>query len=287
MGVFGRAALVLQCANLVVATLAVISCSPAGKEELPVARVYDKYLYPSDLAGVVPAGVAGADSVQIIHSYIDNWVRQAVILNKAERNMAASEPDLQRQVNDYKNSLLIYHYEEALVNEQLDTLVTEDELRSYYEENRQNFLLARDVYRVAYAELGDNAPDRQEIKGKLLNPSPEEVDELTRYCLLHASRYSLTDTSWYGFGDLADLLPVEEIGEGNIAPGRVFEIKNKNTVFLIAFRELRKKDSVSPFGMEKRNIRHLILNQRRLDLLSAMEKEVFDEALQNNDFEIY
>src|SRR3546814_20976693 len=75
---------------------------------------------------------------------------------------------------------------------------------------------------------------------------------------------------------MAAFLPVETIGEENIAPGRVFEIKNKNTVFLIAFRELRKKDSVSPYSIERQNIRHLILNQRRLDLISDMEKEVLD-----------
>src|SRR3546814_8309065 len=55
-----------------------VSCSSAAREELPLARVYDKYLYPSDIEGVVPDEVTGADSVQIIRSYLDNWVRQAV-----------------------------------------------------------------------------------------------------------------------------------------------------------------------------------------------------------------
>lgn len=264
-----------------------ISCTPAKETEKPVARVYDKYLYPSDLAGVVPAGVTGADSVQIIRSYIDNWVRQAVILHKAEQNIAGNTVDIQKQVNDYKNSLLIYYYEQALVNQLLDTLVTEDETRAYYEENSQNFLLSRDVYRVAYAELGGNAPDLVNIKGKLLDTSLETVSELSRYGLLHASSFSFADTNWYSFRELSEFLPVDSIGEENLAPGRVFEIKSKNTVFLIAFRELRKKDSVSPYGIEKKNIRQLILNQRRLDLLSKMEKEVFVEALENNEFEIY
>ncbi|QEC51138.1 hypothetical protein EDD80_101391 [Anseongella ginsenosidimutans] len=265
----------------------IVSCSSARKEELPVARVYQEYLYPSDLEGVVPADVKGADSVQIIRSYIDNWVRQAVILHKAEQNIAVNEMDFQKQVADYKNSLMIYYYEQALVNEQLDTLITENEARAYYDENKENFLLSRDVYRVAYAELAANAPDLLDIKEKLLDPSPETISELTRYCLLHARSFSFADTSWYSFRELSAFLPADSVGEMNVSPGRVFEIKNKNTVFLIAFRELRKKDSISPYGMERQNIRHLILNQRRLDLLSEMENEVFNEALQNNEFEIY
>ncbi|HYH55719.1 MAG TPA: hypothetical protein VD772_03855, partial [Anseongella sp.] len=267
--------------------LPAVSCSRAQKEEQPVARVYDNYLYLSDLEGVVPEGLEGADSIQLIRSYIDNWIRQAVILNKAKQNIKVSDMDFQRQVNDYRNSLMIYYYEQALVNERLDTAIGEEELRAYYLENRQNFLLARDVYRVAYAALAPTAPDITGIKGKMLSQSPETLDELTKYSLLHASAYSFSDTSWYSFEELSAFLPVAEIGAEEIAPGRVFEIKNKNTVFLIAFRELRQKDSISPFGMERQNIRNLILNQRRLDLLSGMEQQVFDEALQNNEFEIY
>src|SRR3546814_10403283 len=164
-----------------------VSCSSAAREELPLARVYDKYLYPSDIEGVVPDEVTGADSVQIIRSYIDNWVRQAVILNKAERNIAVNEAALQRQVDDYRNSLLIYHYEQALVNERMDTAITEEELRAYYDDQMQNFLLSKNIYQVAYAELGANAPGLLEVKKQLLNPSPEEVGEDRKSTRLNSS----------------------------------------------------------------------------------------------------
>lgn len=267
--------------------LVIVSCSPVREKEQAVARVYEKYLYPSDLEGVVPAGVTGADSVQLISSYIDNWVRQAVILHKAEQQIGLSGTAFQKQVNDYKNSLLIYYYEQALVDQQLDTAISGEEVRAYYENNKGNFPLASDVYRVAYAALSTNSPDLLDIKQKMLRPSPETLTELNQYCLLHASRFSFTDSSWYSFDELSAFLPVDSIEAVNAVPGRVFEIKNKNTLFLIAFREMRKKDSISPYEMEVQDIRQLILNQRRLDLLSEMEKKVFVEALQNNEFEIY
>jgi hypothetical protein len=52
-------------------------------------------------------------------------------------------------------------------------------------------------------------------------------------------------------------------------------------------RDSKFRDSLSPLGFEKENIKNLILNQRKLALINSMETTVFKEAQKNNELVIY
>lgn len=49
-----------------------------------MARAYDKFLFPENLAGIVPPNASESDSLLLIKNYIDNWIHQQVVLHKAE-----------------------------------------------------------------------------------------------------------------------------------------------------------------------------------------------------------
>ena len=76
---------------LIVSLLAVLlhSCGRDGNNgrHIPVARVLDRYLYLDDLRNIIPAGLSAEDSLTVARDFIDNWVRQQLILNKAEHRI--------------------------------------------------------------------------------------------------------------------------------------------------------------------------------------------------------
>jgi hypothetical protein len=51
-------------------------------------------------------------------------------------------------------------------------------------------------------------------------------------------------------------------------------------------KEVKYKNSVSPLEFEKENIRNILLNQRKLELIQKLEKDIFEEAVSKNQFEI-
>jgi len=71
--------------SLLFTLILLTSCSGFFKKktERPLARVYDDYLYASDMKGVVTPGLPANDSIMIVKSYVDNWVRQRLILHQA------------------------------------------------------------------------------------------------------------------------------------------------------------------------------------------------------------
>ena len=65
-------------------------------KEVVVAECYGKYLYESDLKGIVPEGATIMDSIQRVNTFIDSWVRRQVLIHQAENNLNMEELDLNK-----------------------------------------------------------------------------------------------------------------------------------------------------------------------------------------------
>ena len=117
--------------------LALFSCqnSKNGSGDKVVATIYDKVLYQSDLQSVLYEGISVNDSLFRTKAFIDNWIRRQLLIHQAENNIDKSELDFSRQIEDYRTSLIIYKYESLLIEQNLDTVVSEDEIAKYIEEN--------------------------------------------------------------------------------------------------------------------------------------------------------
>lgn len=123
----------------------------SGQE--PVARVYDNYLYKSDISAIIPLGISYQDSISLVKSYIDDWILQRLILHKAELNLSgiSASPEarrIERQLQDYRNSLVNYAYKKELVRQKLDTVVTAQEIDEYHIRDMRNPVLKDNIKNI-------------------------------------------------------------------------------------------------------------------------------------------
>lgn len=119
------------------AVLAMVSCqnSRNGSGDRVIATIYNKTLYQSDLQSVMYEGISANDSIVRAKAFIDNWIRRQLLIHQAESNIDKSELDFSKQIEDYRNSLIIYKYESLLIEQNLDTVVTDAEVAKYIEDN--------------------------------------------------------------------------------------------------------------------------------------------------------
>jgi hypothetical protein len=68
---------------------------------------------------------------------------------------------------------------------------------------------------------------------------------------------------------------------------RTIEIADSTNITFVCIKDYKIKDSLSPLSFEMDNIRNLIINKRKLQLIQDMEKAAYQKALKENDFEIY
>jgi hypothetical protein len=275
---------------LIILLILATSCSTffKKKSERVLARVYDVYLYESDIKGIVSPGTLPKDSLAITRSFIDNWVRQRLILVQAEKNLTKAQMDFTRQLEDYENSLKIYEYENALVRQNLDTLITEEEMQNYYDANQQNFLLKDNIVQVQYVKLPLKSPYLKQVKKLLSSDDQDDKNRLAGLCEKQAADYFLDDQNWVLFNDLLKQIPVRSYNQEDFLKShRDLEYQDSMYLYLVRFKDFKIKESISPLGFEKQRIRDIILNKRKIELINRMQDDIYANARKKNVFEIY
>ncbi|MDP1621482.1 MAG: hypothetical protein Q8M08_03995 [Bacteroidales bacterium] len=270
--------------------IVVSSCSTLFKKknERVLARVYDNYLYESELKGVVAAGTAAKDSLVLTRSFIDSWVRQKLILHQAQNNLTDSEMDFTKQLEDYKNSLTVYAYENTLVRQKLDTLVTEEETQNYYDANQQSFLLKDNIVQMQYVKLPMKSSIIKQMKKLMSSGDPDDKNRLAGLCEKHAEDYFLDSENWLLFNDVLKQVPIKTYNQEEFLKNhREFEYQDSMYVYLVRLKDFKIKESVSPLNLEKQRIRDIIRNKRKIDLIYRMQEAIYSEAQKKNVIEIY
>lgn len=258
-------------------------------DDVAVARVYDKFLYLSELEGVGRGAARPEDSLQMVKNYIDSWIRHNLLLRYAQDNLPEEEKVLNDQLRDYRESLLIYLYEKELLNDKLDTVVSESDIARYYEENKETFELKQAIAQVRYIILRmDTRIALDSVRQWMRNSTPDNYPKLRGFCNEHAVKYSITDSIWYNMDELSALLPVDQFNLENAQYNRSYlEVPDSGYAYLIKFEDYRIKGSDAPVAFVRDQITGIILNKRKLAFINTIHKSIYEEALNKNNFESF
>jgi hypothetical protein len=266
------------------------SCGPkpgAEQGKDPIARVKDVFLYRDDIADLVPEGTSKEDSLLIVNKYIDNWIHETLVLQKAEKNLADEQKNFRKLLEDYRRSLIIHAYEEALVSQNLDTTVTDAEIEQYYKGHPSDFELKDNIINVTYVKVKKNAPKLDKLRQWYRSDNEKDMASLKSYCLQFAENYFLDSETWLLFDDLLKEIPIKMYDkELFLQNNRFVEVQDSLSYYFVNIKGFKIKNSLSPLSFEKENIRSIILNRRKLELIGKMKEDVYTEGVKNKEFEV-
>ena len=259
-----------------------------NSKEVVVAECYGKYLYESDLKGIVPEGATIMDSIQRVSTFIDSWVRRQVLIHQAENNLDMEKLDLKKQMDEYRSSLVIYAYESQLINQKLDTVVSDDEIAEYYEQNKEDFQLRNTMVRVAYVILPEDSKQNATFQ-KLLNDRDtlllQNIDVLASY---YAAKSYLDVDQWMRLDELTKIIPIEIFNAESFLKKNKFVCFDMNEyTYMVRFVDYQLEESISPLDMVSDNIKSVILAQRKKALIDKMQAALYEKAKRDRAFEVY
>ena len=259
-----------------------------NSKEVVVAECYGKYLYESDLVGIVPEGTTIMDSIQRVSTFIDSWVRRQVLIHQAENNLNVEELDLKKQMDEYRNSLVIYAYESQLINQKLDTAVSEDEIAEYYEQNKEDFQLRNTMVRVAYVILDEGNKQEEMFRKLMSDPDTLLLQNIDVLAMYYAAKSYLDVDQWMRLDELTNIIPIEILNAESFLKKNKFVCFDMNEhIYMVRFVEYLLEESTSPLEMVRDNIKSVILAQRKKALLDKMQASVYEKAKRDRAFEVY
>jgi hypothetical protein len=256
--------------------------------DLPVARVYDNYLYKSQIKGIVPYGLSTEDSLLVIKDHIDKWVRKQLLLYQAEQNLSEEEKNVEKQIEDYRTSLLVFKYEESYINQKLDTVITDKEIEEYYDSYSPNFILNNNLFKGIYVQVPRTAPEIYKIRRWYRSDDPEHLKDLESYCYNYATKYEYYEEKWIYFDEILSNMPDLYLRPENLLKYRKnFEIRDSTHYHFLKISDYRLARAVAPMEFIKEDIKSILLNKRKIQLIQELEANVYNDALNRDNFNIY
>jgi len=259
-----------------------------NNQEEPVARVFEHYLYPSDISDAIPVGTSIQDSIVLAKRYIDTWVKDQLMMNRAEQALTEEQKDFKKQIAEYHRSLLIYSYRQKLLQQKLDTIVPESEIQSYYQENTNNFLLGQDVIKGTFIKVPLNAPRMDQLRSWSRSNGADDLDQIEKYCISYADKYSDFNDTWVYFSSIKVQLPMQISQPSTyLRYNRNIETSDSKYRYFLHITDHLPEGEVAPIEMVVDDITNIILNKRKIEFFQDLEHMVYSDGVNRNQFEIY
>lgn len=269
-----------------------VSCSTTVQEpdRTAVASAGERVLFLDQIpAGLVIEGMSEADSISAVQSFIRQWSRKELLAIRAEENLTPEyKAEVNRQLDEMRNNLLIYQYQQQMIIQKLDTAVTDNELQDYYVGNLSTFTLTSNLVRALFIKAPASMPEIDRIKRLYRSTVPDEINALEELSLKFGLRYDDYNDEWIPFTQLLLEVPLESDNQEQwLARNSAVELKDDQFVYFVAIREYKLRNSIAPFDYIRGQVKTIILNNRRNDFLQKLEDGIYNEALRDNTLKVY
>ncbi|MCF8380956.1 MAG: hypothetical protein K9H49_15385 [Bacteroidales bacterium] len=266
------------------------SCKNSGDETnlIPLARVHDQILYSTYLDDLIPAGLSEEDSSRIARRLIEEWTRNKLFLYQAELNLPEEQKDIEKQVEEYRSSLLTFRYKQLILQENLNEKIDDQEIESYYSENLSNYILDSDLVQLRILKIPVSSPQISDVRLWYRSDREDYVSRLKAYAENYAVQYSIDDSTWVYFRDIVANTPlnIDNI-ERYLNYNRNIELSDSSYYYFIKINNRLKEGDIKPLALVKDNIRSVILNKRKIEFIQDLENTVYKEGISRNQIEIY
>lgn len=263
------------------------SCALLHNDKV-VAKVNDKKLYASQVVKFIPPGTPEADSLELARQYINSWAANLIILEKADKKLPERERNIAKEVEDYKNSLLRYRYEQHYIAENLDTTVTWDQIDTFYRTNIDLYRLERPILKGHYVKFPVSSPIKAEILQLLSSDADEDMMKLDSLSKTVVNRFTTFGGGWL---DIVTLAKEYNMDYGILAARKkdsFIEIDDENGFANVTFiSEYVPAGQPCPLDYCAGAVRKAIINSRKYILFSNLESTLLENAKHSGKLVIY
>jgi len=279
--------------KIVLITLAALLCTSCDffatkmNTEQKIAEVNGKTLYLSDVQNMFPADVSAEDSLILLRSYVNNWARKQLVAKHAEQNLSKEQKDVSQELEDYRLSLLIYRYEKVYLEQRLDTIVTNEQIKKVYNESLQNYILSKPLVKVGVVKIQEDSLRNPRLRTLSRSKKPEDRETLIKLCDERNGTYTNFDGQWIHAETLAEKIPmdVKQI-ERDWSRGYLNTIVD-GMEYIVTIYEFVKANEPAPLEYERNKIIDIIRHKRKQEVLKNLENSAYTDALNRNHLKTY
>lgn len=268
-------------------TLLLTSCSNISDNNSNdlIARAGENFLYQNQL----PSFSSEQDSILRYLNYIETWAKEKILYDLSLTNLSQSKKnDLDLLVEKYKVDLYINSYKDLIVNSRIDSIVTDQEIESFYKMNIDNFKLNENLLKYRYLRVPSDNINISRIRRYIqrLNESDREfLDSLN----FQFADLKINDTMWFTEREVISSIKfINQKNKSNyMRINRLYEFEDDQYTNYFIVKDLLKSGNIPPLSYLYDRIKSNIINQRKLNLIQNINKEILNDALKSSKYEVF
>lgn len=259
--------------------------SKPGNIENALARVGNEYLTVSKAADNIPPHILKGDSVRAVQRYRDNWIRQQLLLQEANRIGLNQEVEIQQKIEQAREEILRQALKDYVLASKENGAITDEEARTYYQAHKDQFILEEDYVKFRHMRtrtIKEARNARQDLLGGIPWPEVAQKYAINPSVVVNESKqYWPISMAAQGIDIMNRYLDV--IGQNEISP-----IQRVNGVYhFVQLTETRSKGNHPNLEWLIEEIKDwMILNRRRRNFSSYVQN-LYLKAESNNEVETF
>lgn len=268
----------MKAAHFIIAAFCVVLASSCGNsEQNGVAHFGDAVLTMEELRERIPNNISAEDSTALAQEIIQSWLKDALVLQEAEKVSDEEKLSVERRIEDYRKSLLIYSFEQDWIKKNMDTVVTNDQIQSYYESNKSSLKVNEHFLKLKYCTLPENTENTQKMSDAFAS---EDATTWEAFCQQAGAKYYNKPDVFMNWEQFAKLIPMA------IADRSVFLSQTTSTqqivlngeIFWFKVSSYLLPGDQAPLEMVRNNIASILLNIRKQEVLQKMKNDLYEKA---------
>lgn len=268
--------------------VALIQCAAPSRseEDLLLAEVHGRQLHMSDARSILSPQLSPEDSISRLRAFVQLWVNEAVLLHEAEQRLGAGI-DLDDLVRDYRNSLLISNYEKNIVETQVDTVISQQELQEYYQRNKDQYQLERPIVRGYFVKIDRQVDSLADFRSWWDSRDSTDFEKLANFSTRNADVFLLEDSTWYTVNDIEGLMPPGTLQSQNMKPNTSLRFTDDDYEYYLRITESVLSKEIAPLSYIREQAVRYIMHKRKLELLEGIKQDLYQKDLEANQIKIY
>lgn len=276
---------------LVLFLLTSISCSDWRshfKEQQTLAKVGDKILFLEDLNDVFFDNMDSLDSIKLLDSYVDMWIKKQLKIAEAEKIFSSTQKDIDQKVEEYRNSLLTYRMEQYYIDNNIDTAFTEEQIAEYYNNRRSDFILDRPMVRGLMVKLPSKFRQAPKLKELISSSNADAQQDFLDLCAKNELEYK-NISQWTYFDEALAFLPTRrDYDYGYITTDKkIHDFTDGDNIYYAYISEVLEAGDVMPIEMVSSTIRRILFNSRKESIIRSQEDSLVKYGLEQGQVEVY
>ena len=261
-------------------TISALACSDKGGDvkRTPVLEVEGKFLYQDEIDQIIPATASLIDSADIAERYIKKWVTDVLVYENAKRNINKLN-DIEKRVEEYRKSLIINEYEQALIKERLSGVVTEDEMKKFYETYKSQLISQENLIKGLLLIVPKNAPQIDKVREWVRLSNTKSLENIEKYSLKNAISYDYFMNNWTSFGEILKKAPFRiEDSKVFVRSTSFAETSDSTKMYLLRIVSSIPTGQTEPYDLAKKKISSILLNKKKSDFIIQFENDIYKDA---------